>query len=351
MKPCALFTSVGGTMSADLLTHLRADTILKPRLVGVDASMTATGRSYVDAFHQVPFGDAPEYADQVLDIVRREGVNVIVPGSDQEAFALADRSDALTAAGTVLLTSPASVLALIRDKEATYATLERAGITVPTRCIARTVSEVQTALTQFGYPGEAIVVKPIAARGGRGLRVLLGKSRHIPSWIGGGARESRLETAPDERAISLWLADGALMVMPVLTDPAYDVDVLAVRGEARQLVVRQRRNPAGIPFTGNTIVPDECISDFCEKATKAIGLDGLHDIDLMTDVSGNPALLEINPRPSGSVVAAHAAGFPIVSAAIAAALHIDYPMNSVVRAVEVAMIPRAVATPVSGVVT
>jgi carbamoylphosphate synthase large subunit len=73
-----------------------------------------------------------------------------------------------------------------------------------------------------------------------------------------------------------------------------------------------------------------------------VGLNGLHDIDLMTDSLGRPALLEVNPRMSGSVSASHAAGFPVVAAAIAELLGISYPMLSPTKDIEIGLISRGV---------
>ena len=46
----------------------------------------------------------------------------------------------------------------------------------------------------------------------------------------------------------------------------------------------------------------------------------------MTDQKGSPVLLEVNPRPSGSLVASLMAGIPIIDLAISSKLkmHINY---------------------------
>jgi predicted ATP-grasp superfamily ATP-dependent carboligase len=131
--------------------------------------------------------------------------------------------------------------------------------------------------------------------------------------------------------------------MPLLKAPAYDVDVLATQGHADAVMVRRRNNPAGIPYTGNLILSDPSIVGYCRDIAECLGLDALHDMDLMTDDHGKPCLLEVNPRPSGSVVAAHAAGYPIVAAAIAQKLGRDYPLVPPRRDIEVIVMPRAVA--------
>ncbi len=337
-------TCVGGTLGPDLLVHLRAERDLVDWLVGVDACETAAGRPYVDSFFQVPWADAPDYVENIARIVKQQRVNVVLPGSDQEAFVLSRAREELLAAGAALMTSPPAVLELIKDKEATYRTAESAGIVVPQRRIVTSFAELKFALTEFGYPEQSVVCKPTAGRGGRGLRILVGTGDPLPAWMGGGARESRYEVRPSDSDMDAWFADGSLMVMPALRAPAYDVDVFAVSGKAKHAFVRERVNPAGIPFAGNILRPEVEIREYCISLAGAFGLDGLHDIDLMTDREGRPALLEVNPRMSGSAVASHAAGFPVVAAAVAAGVGLDYEIAPVTERIEVTLIPRATIT-------
>lgn len=329
-------------MAPDLLIHLRGDPILRPYLVGVDASQQAIGRTFVDNFYVTPWGDDPGYIDAMVGIVAREKIDLILPGSDQEAFRLSAEREKLAKVGAVVLASPPSVLDLIRDKWATYRALKDAGLRIPEFVCTNGVEELKAALCQYGYPRRSVIVKPIAGRGGRGMRLLVGADEIPPAWIGTGARECRHQTQPNDEELMAWTTD-TLMVMPLLYAPAYDVDVLAVHGQARAVLVRRRNNPAGIPFTGNRIVSDPAISDYCRDVAQVLGLDALHDIDLMTDAQGRPCLLEVNPRPSGSAVAAHAAGYPIVAAAIAEHLGRSYPLEAPTQDIDIIVVPRATA--------
>lgn len=342
MSARILLTCAGGTMAPDLCTHLRSDTVLQAYLVGVDASPGASRLGYVDASYQVPLGDDPTYIDEVTRIIVREKLNLVLPGSDPEAFSLSAAQDRIVAAGAIVMASPVAVLDLIRDKWATYRALEKAGLRVPEYVCVNNLNDLSAALREYGYPHRSVIVKPINGRGGRGMRVLVGKDERPPAWVGAGHRESRHECQPAIEDMEKWVTD-ILMVMPLLKAPAYDVDVLATQGHADAVIVRRRNNPAGIPYTGNLILSDPSIVGYCRDIAECLGLDALHDMDLMTDDHGKPCLLEVNPRPSGSVVAAHAAGYPIVAAAIAQKLGRDYPLVPPRRDIEVIVMPRAVA--------
>ena len=106
------------------------------------------------------------------------------------------------------------------------------------------------------------------------------------------------------------------MIMPKLSLPAYDVDILSHAGNAMTIITRKRINPNGIPFEGSKIIKNLRIESYCRKISRALNLDSLHDIDLMSH-KNEEVLLEVNPRPSGSLAAALEAGFPIFDATIA----------------------------------
>jgi carbamoylphosphate synthase large subunit len=329
-------------MAPDLLTHLRLDPVIKPYLIGVDTQINTQGCGYVDVFYSVPFGNDPSFVDEVAKIVSAENVNIVVPCSDDEAFNLSLEREKIEAVGAVVLASSNSVMNLIRNKKDTYHILKSAGVRVPESHCVKNSEELQFGLEDFNYPKRSVVVKPVSGRGGRGMRLLIGNDDVPPKWIGGGMREQRILTPPSTEEMKLWFCDGDLIVMPMLKAPVYDVDVLAVNGKTRVVLPRMRYNPSGIPFQGNRIVVDPCVIAYCREISEILGLDGLHDIDLMTDYMGFPCLLEVNPRPSGSVVASHAAGFPIVAVAIADKLGFSYPMQMPVFDIDVGMAPRAI---------
>lgn len=342
MNARILITCVGGIMLPDLLIHLRADTVLTPYIVGVDTLPTASGRLYVDKFYQVPNGEDDAYINTILRIIKKEKIQLILPGSDQEALTLAKYRAEISSVGTIVLTSPISVLKLLCNKCDTYQELKSAGVRVPQYIQVTDYDDLVKKLPEFGYPQKGIVIKPVMGRGGRAVRLLLGQELSRDE-LHPGQREEVVVVLPTVEKVAAWFVDGPLMLMPLFLPPVYDVDIFAKDGEIEMSLIRKRTNPGGIPFVGNVIVTDNHITQYCQEIVKNLCLDGLHDIDLITDFSGNPVLLEVNPRPSGSVVAAHAAGFPIVSAAIVNTLGGMYPLRQVTQEVEITLISRAVS--------
>lgn len=334
-----LMTCVGGTLSRFVLHWLEHRARLPLRIYGADAGNAPFALSHLCRFHRVPDGAAPNYVDTMFQIAERDEIDIIVPCSDEEAFALAFARDRFRAIGCDILASSPAVMAVIRDKLATYRALAAAGLTVPEHSVIDTIAQMEQAIDDHGYPLRTVIIKPATGRGGRGLFVLLGRDSP-PPWLGLGRRERRL----DERAFSSCdhssLISGTSMVMPSLYAPVYDADVLACDGKAKAVVVRRRHNPVGIPWTGNTICRNDVIESYVRAATEVLGLDAVHDMDLMSDAEGRPALLEVNPRMSGSIAATLAAGIPFLDAALASRSGVDLPVPLPDRDVDIVDLPE-----------
>ena len=67
-----LVTASGSPGSAALVRALRENGERRVRVVGTDMAELAVGRHLCDAFHVVPAGDDPGFADALLDVSERE---------------------------------------------------------------------------------------------------------------------------------------------------------------------------------------------------------------------------------------------------------------------------------------
>ncbi len=107
------------------------------RLVGTDMSERSIGRHLCDAFHLVPAGSDPGFADAILDVVEREGVDCVLPQSSFDLEGLAAHRERFPV--PVLVSSP-DTIHRSNDKAETYALLQRLGIDragLPARATAR----------------------------------------------------------------------------------------------------------------------------------------------------------------------------------------------------------------------
>ena len=129
MKPITVMvTASGAPGTAALLRALRENGEREVRLVGTDMSERAVGKHLCDAFHIVPGGADPAFADAMLEVAKRENVDAILPQSSFDLEGLAEHVGRFPM--PVLVSSP-DAIHRSNDKAETYAMLHRIGVPAP----------------------------------------------------------------------------------------------------------------------------------------------------------------------------------------------------------------------------
>ena len=195
---------------------------------------------------------------------------------------------------------------------------------VPKFKLVKNLKQLKRSLIEFNYPELPVVIKPSHSIGGRGVLILEGKKQKIAKWINEGKREKIFHR--EKKIFSNKIFNyGSLLVMEALNAPAYDIDCFVQKNKL--VIIRKRINPAGIPYKGNYLIKNRKIKNYCKKIIEILKINSLVDIDLLTSKEGNPLLLEVNPRPSGSAVISHLANLPIFSYVIAKILNKKYSID------------------------
>ena len=123
----------------------------------------SSGCMLADQAHQVPRCSAPDFIDRIEEIVRGNGIRLIVPTIDTELPAYAEAAPRLAAAGAYVHVSPPEVIAVVRDKTRTMAVLAAAGVPVPETC---SEGELRGYPDRLGWP---VFGKPVGGSASRGL--------------------------------------------------------------------------------------------------------------------------------------------------------------------------------------
>jgi carbamoyl-phosphate synthase large subunit len=165
-----LVTASGAPGTAALIRALRMNGERGVRLVGTDMSPQAIGRHFCDRFYVVPPGSDPAFADALLDIVRRENVDAVLPQSSFDLLALAEARERFV--GTTVLVSPPEAIRSANDKAQAYALLDRIGVPAPAWRKVAGGRALAAAAQELGYPDRPVCFKPVFSSGSRGFRVL-----------------------------------------------------------------------------------------------------------------------------------------------------------------------------------
>jgi carbamoylphosphate synthase large subunit len=285
-----LVSACGAPGTAALLRALRENGERPVRLVGTDMSELAIGRHLADAFHQVPAGSDPSFADAMLEVCRAEHVDAVLPQSSFDLLGLAEAKGRFE--GIAVLVSSPEAIRRSNDKAETYALLDRIGVKGPAWRRVAGSDAVAAAARELGYPDHDVCMKPVFSSGTRGFRVLsTSADRHEQLLTNrpGVAEALRLEDLQE------LLGDDPteLLVMELATGKERTIDGIAVEGRIALGHPKTREAMrAGLAMYFETL-DDPGLTETAHKIVGELRLDHFFNIQLVGE-----HVIEINPRIS-----------------------------------------------------
>jgi carbamoyl-phosphate synthase large subunit len=285
-----LVSACGAPGTAALMRALRENGERPVRIVGTDMSELAIGRHIADAFHRVPAGSDPGFADAVLEVCRAEHVDVVLPQSSFDLLGLAEAKDRFE--GVAVLVSSPEAIRRSNDKAETYALLDRIGVRGPAWRRVAGAKAVAAAVEELGYPERDVCMKPVFSSGSRGFRVLSASADRQAQLLTnrpGVAEALRLEDLQE------LLGDDAteLLVMELATGKERTIDGIAVDGRIALGHPKTREAMrAGLAMYFETL-DDPALMETARKIVAELRLDHFFNIQLVGE-----HVIEINPRIS-----------------------------------------------------
>ncbi|HEY7195918.1 MAG TPA: ATP-grasp domain-containing protein [Gaiellaceae bacterium] len=293
MRPVAvLVTAVGAPGAAALLRHLRENGEREVRIVGCDMNPLSIGRFVCDAFHTVPAGSDPSFADAVLDVCRAERVDIVLPESSNDLMELALAKERFASEGFPVMVSPPEGIRRANDKAEFLELLDELGVPAPAWRRVSTAAEFSRAAEELGYPEESVCFKPAVEKGGRGFRILdptVDRAHQLLHERPGALAmrlEDVLEVLPEDFGEEL-------LVMEFLRGTEKAIDGIAENG--RVLLAHPKTREAiraGLAMYFRTL-DDENLLEIARKIVGGLGLDHFFSVNLVGDV-----VIELNPRIS-----------------------------------------------------
>jgi carbamoylphosphate synthase large subunit len=284
-----LVTASGAPGTAALLRNLRENGERRVRLVGTDMSERSVGRHLADAFHLVPAGTDPSFADAIVEIVEMEGVDVVLPQSSFDLAGLAEHRERFPI--PVLVSSPETIRRS-NDKAETYALLQRLGVRGPDFRRVQGAHAVDRAARELGYPDRAVCFKPVFSSGSRGFRILdptVDRAHQLLHERPGSVSmrlEEALELLPDEGGTEL-------LVMELATGGERTIDGIA---DGERIVLGHPKTREGMR-AGLAMyfvsLEDEELMSIADQLVSALSIEHFFNIQLVGE-----HVIEINPRIS-----------------------------------------------------
>ena len=305
-----LLTSAGGGLAPQVIRFLKGSKIHKnTKVYGVDAYANASGKYYADYFKTVSNGKSKNFIKQIIQICRNFKINLIIPGSDEDALNLSKNRHKIETNYTKIASVSFSVLRILSNKFKTYNYLEKFNIPLPIWYVARNQKELFQYIKKLIVKKKNIVIKPTISRGGRNVYIISKKMKKEISRNDGRETELNLNILK-KRYLKKIKKIFPVIVMEKLYTPCFDFDMLCKNGKLIKGVTRRRINPS-VPNDGHVIENRRDIFKVGAKIAKCFNLTWLYDCDFMLDNKQRPRIIEINPRMSGSAAVSVAAGIPL----------------------------------------
>ena len=280
-RPLTLLRTAAG--SAPTVTQYKAFQALGCRVVGVDCDPASVGFQFADAGYVVPRVGAPDYLERMLEVCRRERVDLFLPALDEELALCGAHREAFAALGTRLLLSGSRALEVCADKLGMYEFFRSQGIPTPYTVPARDYRE---GLFER-YP---LIVKPRSGRGSSGV--------HLARCHA----EALFFARYVENAVVQDCLEGVESTLDVLASMASEVLLLSPR--------QRLATESGISSKGVTHWCPEFLGPV-QAMVKGLELVGPLNIQCFVGADGAVTFTEINARLAGTAILSQAAGVPL----------------------------------------
>lgn len=305
-----LITSAGGFLGLQNIEYFRKTFKHRIWILSADSRKLSNENTPADLCVQLPKGNDEKYILQVIKYVKKYNINFILPCSDEEAIKLSYNLNRFEKLNVSIACQLPEINKIISNKIKTYEFLKKNNISAPDFRVVRSKSQLLRFVSYFYNTYSGVVIKDPRARGNRGTIVIAKEIRGFKVF--NESRELHMSLSYFKRNIKRIIKfNFPKIISERLFAPCYDLDVIAYQGKFLYCVTRERLNPAGVPFKGNIIRKNKKLEVLSKEIVGLLNLSWLVDIDVMTKSNGEPAVIEINPRLSGSAVISVIAGVPL----------------------------------------
>jgi lipopolysaccharide/colanic/teichoic acid biosynthesis glycosyltransferase/predicted ATP-grasp superfamily ATP-dependent carboligase len=245
-----------------------------------------------------PFVTPYEYARAIARIVSERQIEVVLPVHED---ALILRQHEAELPPRVNLACPSlELLELVLDKGAFARFPFSRDVPLPSTRVPANLEEVEATLNRATYP---LIVKTRRGNGGKGTLRLETREGAFQTYVA--------------FAHSLGLDDSLPLIQDFISGQAIGACFLAERGQVQALFLERYLRCKESEF-GTSVLRERVDLPSLEQAARRVvselGYDGLGHMDFLVDASGQPWLLELNPRIWGALELSLANGFDFPAA-------------------------------------
>ena len=302
-----LITGAGSKGVPGLIKDLRKSDE-KFYIVTVDTDHEAVGNLFSDNSYVVPPWSENDYISTIIGIVKRERIKYIIPNDDFEGLMKFCQLSKTNRDLHIAVTKDQKCLSTAMNKLKLYEFLEENQMLnyVPKYVFVNDISSLLSAIKKFGYPQKKVAIKPVISEGSRGFKIICDYKKNF--FEERGCSEF---ISIDDLSYQLNHIDNIpqILVMEYLPGEEYSIDVLLSKGGSIEYMVPRVRTKIteGVSVRGIIKKNDE-IEEKVVNILNILPLEYAVNIQMKYSEKGEPKLIEINPRVSGTMTFCSGAG-------------------------------------------
>jgi carbamoyl-phosphate synthase large subunit len=283
-------TGVGGGVGQSIIKALQHTDY---KLIGMDGEALGTGLFAVEKAYKIPYALDPTYVEQLLNICRVNGIELLFPGLDAELEILAKNKKRFLEIGTTVMVSDMDIIDIAENKWLTFERLTTLGFNVP---LTFKISD----LPHLSKTGKIL-------RGGLPLNFPF-----IVKPFIGGARSKDVFLVKNEADFQAVLAEieskkDRFVIQEYLVGEEFTCGTVTLDGNCFGAIVMERELRSGDTYKCFAVdKPD--INQYLIKLMNTLRPFGACNVQLKLK-NGVPYIFEINARCSGTTAARALCGF------------------------------------------
>lgn len=283
--PKILIAGAGGAPSEGVVFSLQKNP--QNYVIGMGSEPTDLILSTASKKYYVPYANAPEYKDSLLNILKKEKPDLVHFQNDLEIYHASLIRDDILATGTTIYMPPHDVIDACVHKYKTYQAFSKAGIPVPKNIVIHEPADLENAFEQLADQEGKIWLRASSIGGGgkgalptNNLELAKAWIDHYQGW--GDFVAAEMLTRDTVTWLSIWY-EGELVVGQSRARHGWTHGNRAISGVT------------GVTKVGKTVTDDQ-VTDIAIRSVKAVSgkPHGIFGVDMAYDNNGVPNPTEIN---------------------------------------------------------
>ncbi len=268
-------------------------------IIGVDMNEMKHNFVGLDKCYKVGRCMDEGYIDNILEIAKKEKVDVVIPFNTLELDIFAERKQEFEECGIKVMVSGTPYnLPIANSKMKSGSFMVANDISTPQTVVVKSYEEVKNMLDR--NPNEIFCIKQFKGCGGRGFGIIGSKKDN--------SIDKQSVPILNEEDLRKMFSDGNMYLMQkYIKGKELTVDCLVDKGKVIYSITKENDCMENGVARQSKVISSPIAEEECRKFCELLKLQGNVGFDLMMD-GNKPMIIDVNPRITATISLIHQAG-------------------------------------------